>query len=69
MKAQQAQSAYTIAEIAELTGFSRQTVTRLFENETSVLIVERPENAHKRRYRSVRVPHAVYERVIRKLSV
>ena len=61
--------AYTVAEIAELTGFSRQTITRMFEREKGVLILERPETLHKRGFRSIRVPRAVYERVIRKMSV
>lgn len=59
----------TIAEVAALTGFSRQTVTRLFENESGVLKVARSETMHKRRYRSLRIPRAVYERVVRRLSV
>ena len=60
--------AYTVAEVAAMTGFSRQTVTRLFENEPGVLVVNRPEKLHKRGYRSIRVPCAVYESVIRRLS-
>jgi hypothetical protein len=47
--------------------FSPQMITRMFENERGVLIVER--QAKKRNYRSIRVPRAVYERVIRKISV
>ena len=61
--------AYAVAEVAELTGFSRQTVIRMFENEKGVLILERPERLHKRGYRSIRIPRAVFERVIRKMSV
>jgi AraC-like DNA-binding protein len=61
--------AYTVAEVAALTGFSRQTVTRMFEKEKGVLIVERPETLHKRKHRSIRIPRAVYERVIRRVSV
>jgi hypothetical protein len=60
---------YSVAEVAELTGFSRQTVTRLFEKERGVLIIERPEKLHKRGHRSIRIPRAVYERVVRGLSV
>jgi hypothetical protein len=56
-------------EAAELTGFSKQTITRLFENERGVLVIERPEKMHKRGYRSIRIPRHVYERFIRKLSV
>lgn len=61
--------AYTIAQVAILTGFSRQTVTRIFQSEPGVLIVSRPETMHKRRYRSIRIPKVVYERVLRKLEV
>lgn len=61
--------AYTLPEVAKLTGFSVPTVTRMFENEKGVLILERPEAKHKRRYRSIRIPRAVYERVIRRISV
>jgi hypothetical protein len=42
-------------------------ITRLFENEAGVLIVKR--QAKKRAYRSIRIPRAVYERVIRKISI
>jgi hypothetical protein len=61
--------AYTVAEVSALTGFSERTVIRMFEQEKGVLIVERPESLHKRRYRSIRIPHAVYERVVRRISV
>jgi len=61
--------AYTVREVAALTGFSRQTVARMFEKEKGVLVVGRPETLHKRSYRSIRIPRAVYERVIRRLSV
>jgi AraC-like DNA-binding protein len=47
--------AYTVAEVAELTGFSRQAVARMFEKEKGVLILERPKSAHKRGYRSIRI--------------
>lgn len=63
--------AYTVAEVAALTGFSRQTITRMFENEKGVLILERPSDfkARKGAYKSIRIPRAVYERVIRKWTV
>jgi transcriptional regulator GlxA family with amidase domain len=61
--------AYTVAEVAALTGFSRRLITRLFECETGVLILLRPETLHKRSYRSIRIPRPVYERVIEKLAV
>jgi predicted DNA-binding transcriptional regulator AlpA len=63
------QPALTVAEVATLTGWSRQTVTRLFEKEPGVLMLRSPESLHKRSYRSIRIPRQVYERVIWALSV
>ena len=59
---------YTIREVTGLTGFSYMTVVRLFEHERGVLVIERPEEKHKRRYRSLRIPRPVYERVINRLT-
>jgi len=61
--------AYSVAEVAAITGFSRQTMTRLFEHEKGVLTVGRAETLHKRAYRSIRIPRAVVERVMQVLSV
>lgn len=65
--------ALTVSEVAALTGLSKQTITRMFERERGVLILERPrkESMHKskRGYRSLRIPRAVYERVIGRLAV
>jgi hypothetical protein len=58
-----------VAEVAELIGFSTWTVARMFEKEKGVLILERPETVHKRRYRSMRIPVSVLERVIKGLAV
>jgi hypothetical protein len=58
---------YTVAEVAKMLNYSPQMITRPFESEKGVLIVER--KAKKRNYRSIRIPRAVYERVVRKLSV
>ena len=60
---------FTVAEVAARTGYSVQTVTRLFEKEPGVLILERPHVRGKRSYRSIRIPFNVYERVVRKLAV
>ena len=62
-------SVYTVSQVAAMTGFSRGTVTRMFERERGILMLNRPESMHKRRYRSIRIPRAVYDRVIAKLSV
>jgi predicted DNA-binding transcriptional regulator AlpA len=61
-------AALTVREVATLTGFSRQTVTRMFEDEPGVLVIARPEETHKRGYRSIRIPREVFERVVRKVA-
>jgi transcriptional regulator GlxA family with amidase domain len=61
--------AYTVADIAALMGFSTRAVTRMFERERGVMILERPERLHKCRYRSLRIPRVVFERVIRRMTV
>ena len=60
--------ALTVAEVAELSGYSRQTITRMFANERGVRTINRPETMHKRSYRSIRIPRHVYERVIGKIT-
>jgi hypothetical protein len=59
---------YTVKEVCRLMGFSHPTVTKLFENERGVIVLQRPEKMHKRPYRSLRIPHPVYERVLRSMT-
>ncbi len=61
--------ALTVAEAAQLSGLSRMTITRLFENERGVIVLARPETMHKRKYRSIRIPRPIFERVIGGLAV
>jgi hypothetical protein len=63
------EAALKVSQVAELMGFSQPTVIRLFENEPGTIIVKRPETLHKRGYRSIRIPPAVYERVVRRFTV
>ena len=63
-----AETPYTVAVIAALTGFSVQTVIRLFENERGVLMLE-THTSGKRAYRSMRVPRPVYRRVMAKYTI
>ena len=49
---------YTLEEVAQMMGFSRRTVSRIFENEPGLIVLERAEEMNKRRYRSIRVPYA-----------
>ena len=60
---------YSVKEVAALTGLSERTIIRLFEHEPGVIILERPGQLHKRRYRTIRIPRAVYLRVLSKVSV
>jgi transcriptional regulator GlxA family with amidase domain len=61
-KLQSEAESYTVAEVAQLMGYSRRTIIRLFEREPGVLI--RPGKR-----RTLRIPRAVFQRVIRNLSV
>ena len=60
---------YTVDEVAKMMGFHRDTVMKLFENEPGVIILDRPTKMNKRRYRSIRIPYAVYERVTKRMIV
>lgn len=47
---------------------SPQTVTRIFEKEPGVIVLERKKPGRTRKsYRSIRIPRPVYERVRRSL--
>jgi len=53
---------WTIAEIAARHKLSRQTVTKMFENESGIIVMDSPTKMRKRRHRTIRVPHPVYLR-------
>lgn len=59
---------YSVDEVAVLTGLHRDTIIRMFEREPGVLVIARPAKMNKRRYRTIRIPRAVFERVIRKVT-
>ena len=64
-------SPYSINELVTIHGLSRRTIIRLYENEPGVLILQAsPERQRKlgRRYRTIRVPHYVFERVKSRLE-
>lgn len=59
----------TVPQIAAVTGRSRRTIIRWFEDEPGVLLLsvfDHPEKLHKRRYRTLRIPRAVFERVLQR---
>lgn len=60
---------YTPDEIGQLWKLSPDTVRRLFESEPGVLVIESSHGiGRKRRYRTLRIPAAVVERVHRRLQ-
>ncbi len=58
---------YSVMEIAKLWALSEKTVRRIFEREPGVIQWSREETAHKRGYRTLRVPETILHRVHRKL--
>jgi Helix-turn-helix domain len=59
----------TVPQIAAMTGRSRRTIIRWFENEPDIFVMDNPETMHKRRYRSLRIPRAALERVMRRKKI
>lgn len=58
----------SVPEIALATGLSRDTITRLFQQEEGVLVLA-TQTRFKRRYRTLRVPLHVRDRVLDRLTV
>jgi hypothetical protein len=55
---------FSVAEVAEKWALSEDTVRRLFENEPGVLVIEPARGRFsRRRYRTLRIPESVVERV------
>jgi hypothetical protein len=57
----------TLAEVAERLKINEDTVRRLFLNEPGVVVICFPRKG-KRVYRTVRIPEAVFQRVVTRLS-
>jgi len=57
---------YSVAQIAELWGLSRDAVRRLFEHEPGVLVLGSKQGGTKRRYATLRVPESVLRRMHRR---
>jgi hypothetical protein len=54
---------YSPAELGELWNLSADTVRRMFEDEPGVLVFENPVRSSSRRFRTLRIPESVAERV------
>ena len=55
----------TVKQIADAWRLSEDTVHRIFENEPGVLVLADPKPRAKRRYRTLRIPASVVQRVHR----
>lgn len=72
MEGQQAaaiERCYSPEKLAEMWALSSDTVRRIFEHEPGVLAIERPRVYGKRRYRTLRIPESVAQRVYHRLSL
>ena len=63
-----AEQHYSPERLADLWDVSANTIRRLFEHEPGVLLLDRPEEMHKRGYRIMRIPESVAARVHAKLE-
>jgi hypothetical protein len=59
---------YSPAELGELWNLSADTVRRMFEQEPGVLVFENPDRSSSRRFRTLRIPESVAQRVYSRLS-
>jgi hypothetical protein len=59
---------FTPQELAELWGVSVQTIREIFQREEGVLKIGRDGTRNRRRYKTVRIPEPVVERVHTRLS-
>lgn len=64
------ESHYTPAEVAHAWGVSSDTVRRMFKDEPGVLVIEpAPARFSRRKYRTLRIPASVAERLHRRMTV
>ncbi len=59
---------YTVAEIAAMWNLSQDAVRRIFESEPGVLVLAGRGSSQTRRYRTLRIPESVLQRVHRRLA-
>lgn len=63
-----AEKHYTPQDLAEMWGVSVQTIREIFQNEEGVLKIGRDGTRTRRRYKTLRIPESVAERVHTRLS-
>lgn len=59
---------YTPVQVAKMWGLSRWTIQRLFAKEPDVIVIDRPEELHKRGYCSMRITETALRRVYARLQ-
>jgi len=59
---------YSPDELGQLWGLSADTIRRLFDREPGVLVIEHAKAKGRRRYRTVRIPESVAQRVHRRMT-
>lgn len=60
---------FSVAEVAARLKISADKVTRMFEDEPGVIDLGAPELKHKRRYRILRIPCSVFNRVLQQRRI
>ena len=60
---------YTVREVCELTGWSVQTIIRIFTQERGTLIYEVDRPRQRASYRNIRIPRHVFRRVMQKMTL
>jgi hypothetical protein len=59
---------FTPEQLGELWSLSADTIRRVFEKEPGVLVIERSNGITRRRYRTLRIPDSVADRVHRRMT-
>jgi hypothetical protein len=59
---------YSVNDVAKMWSLSSDTIRGLFDHEPGVLVFTDSKSRHKRRYRTLRIPQSILERVYRRMS-
>jgi hypothetical protein len=58
-----------VAEIAAMWNLSKDAIRRMFQDESGVLVLGGHSSSRKRRYKTLRIPQSVLEKVYRRCSL
>jgi hypothetical protein len=59
---------YAPSEVAALWNLNVETIRRMFQDESGVVVLQCPVKKAKRPYKTIRIPHSVLERVHKRLQ-